>query len=106
MDNESALSPLELEYYSSTGIDIEPGIRLCWLNDNEKVFFYVEWKGDNFLTYVRLKELSEFPEVTIALKDIDFTKNEEEDTLERKSESAEFLDVILDVRRVLLEISG
>ena len=69
------------------------------------MFFNVEWNGNNFITYVRIKELSEYPEVKISLKGIDFTENEKKSTLERKSESTEILNVILDVRRVLTEIS-
>ena len=106
MDEDPGLSPLELEpYWSSNIINVEPGIRLSWSNDHEIVCFEVEWNADNFLTYVYLNKLNQFPEVKIALKSMDFSVNEEEDRLERKSESTEILDAILDVRRVLMEIS-
>ena len=58
MNNDSDLSPLELEpYYSSNNIDVEPGIRLSWSYDHETVYFDVEWNGNNFITYVRIKSV-------------------------------------------------
>ena len=106
MNNDSDLSPLELEpYYSSSNIDVEPGIRLSWSYDHETVYFDVEWNGNNFITYVGLNQFSEFPELEFVLRGIDFTDKKENNRLERESESTEILDVILDVRRVLTDIS-
>lgn len=103
MEHASGLLPLVLNqpYFSSSVIDVQPGVRLSWLNDPETVFFDVEWNGDNFLTFVRLEELSNIPEVIIALKGKGFTENEEENTLERESDPTKILDVILEVRQVL-----
>ena len=85
MDKNSDLLPLELKpYYSSSGIDIEPGIRLSWSNDHETVCFDVEWNGKDFITYVGLNQFSEFPELEFALRGIDFTdKKEITDSKER-----------------------
>ena len=87
MDKDSGLSPLKLrQYWSSNIIDVEPGIRLSWSNDHETVYFEVEWNGNNFLTYVYQNKLSQFPEVKIALRSVDFSVNEEKDRLERRCE--------------------
>ena len=107
MDEDPGLSPLELEpYWSSNIINVEPGIRLSWSSDHEIVYFEVEWNGNNFITYVDISELSKFPEIKTALSDIGFSENETGNRLEREDKSAELLDVILDVSRVIAEKSG
>jgi len=100
---EDDLLPLELEeYYSAVGTGVEPGIRLSWPNADKTVYFDIEWNGNNFVVYVRLDELNEFPEVITALKGISFAE-QEENRLERESESAQVLNVISDIRRILPE---
>ncbi|MCY4275550.1 MAG: DUF262 domain-containing protein [Gammaproteobacteria bacterium] len=101
---EDDLLPLELEeYYSAVGTGVEPGIQLSWPNADKTVYFDIKWNGNNFVVYVRLDELNEFPEVITALKGISFAEQEEESRLERESESAQILNVISDVQRILPE---
>jgi len=94
MSQDGRLRPLDvLDYYSATGTDLEPGMRLTFKHGSHNAYFEIEFRGDGYLVYVSQQSLGSWPEIGLALKNVaGFT---DQDGLLSKLVSPENIEVVL-----------
>ena len=68
LKNNGCLNPLKLlSYYSAIGTELEPGISLEFLYDNNWLRFEIEYKSGHFITYIQCDKVMPYPFIEATL---------------------------------------